>query len=45
MRMLVSFASDPDPAKKTWFRSPGASSASRAASAMAGTWLVWKKVL
>ncbi len=45
MRMLVSLASDPEPAKKTWFRSPGASSASLLASAMAGTWVVWKKVL
>ena len=35
----------PEPAKKTLFRSCGVSSASFDESAMAGTWVVWKKVL
>ena len=38
--MLVSFASDPELAKNTWFRSPGVSSAIRVDSAIAGTWVV-----
>jgi len=39
-----SMASEPELVKNTWFRSPGASSASFAASAAAGAFVLWLKV-
>ncbi|EJT85477.1 hypothetical protein PPS11_07850 [Pseudomonas putida S11] len=39
-----SLASEPELVKKTWFRSPGASSASLAASAAAGALVLWLKL-
>lgn len=42
---MVSLASEPELLKKAWLRSPGASSASLAASRMVGSVVHWKKLL
>jgi hypothetical protein len=43
--MTVSFASEPEPQKKTWLNAGGARRASVSLSAIAGGCVVWKKVL
>ena len=45
MRIWVSLASDPEPAKNTWLIRLPVNAASRSASSMVGTVVHWKKLL